>query len=114
MTSRALEVLRADSEDLYYSDAKNACVQSIPVEYNTRFTQNLSNLAAGSSTFIIPPGNGLRCPILVLGYSAASILSQGSPAVANQGLYALPRGWGYNAIARISWRIGKNKLPKSW
>ena len=54
MTSRALEVLRADSEDLYYADAKNSCVQSIPVEYNTRYVQNYSNLAGGSSTFIIP------------------------------------------------------------
>jgi hypothetical protein len=109
MTSRALEVLRADSEDLYYSDAKNACVQSIPVEYNTRFTQTLSNLGAGSSTFIIPPGNGLRCPVLVLGYSASAISSYtppSGPAVTNTGLYALPRGWGYLAIARISWRVG--------
>jgi hypothetical protein len=99
MTSRALDVLRADSEDLFYSDAKNACVQSIPVEYNTRYTQDFSNKSAGSSTFIIPPGNGLRCPIVVMGFSSAALAG-------NTGLYALPRGWGYDAIARISWRIG--------
>lgn len=99
MTSRALEVLRADSEDLYYADAKNSCVQSIPVEYNTRYVQDFSNKSAGSSTLIIPPGQGLRCPVVVLGFSAASLAG-------NTGLYMLERGWGYNAIKQISWRIG--------
>ena len=103
MTSRALDVLRADSEDLYYSDAKNACVQSIPVEYNTRYTQDFSNKSAGSSTFIIPPGQGLRCPVVVMGFSAASLAPGGVP---NTGLYTLERGWAYHLIKQISWRIG--------
>lgn len=42
-------------EDLYYTDPDNCKVESIDVEYNTRFSQNLSNLTSGSSTFIIPP-----------------------------------------------------------
>jgi len=99
MTSRALDVLRADSEDLYYADAKNSCVQSIPVEYNTRYTQDFSNKSAGSSTFIIPPGQGLRTPVVVMGFSAASLTG-------NTGLYSLERGWGYHLIKQISWRIG--------
>jgi len=99
MTSRALDVLRGDSEDLYYQDAKNSCIQSVPVEYNTRFVQNFSNLSAGSSTFIIPPGNGLRCPVVVMGFSSAALAG-------NTGLYTLERGWAYHLISRISWRIG--------
>lgn len=43
------------TEDLYYTDPQNCKVESIPVEYNTRFTQNLSNLSSGTSVFIIPP-----------------------------------------------------------
>jgi hypothetical protein len=88
------------AEDLYYTDPDNCKVESIPVEYNTRFSQNLTNLSSGTSVFIIPPGNGLKHVLIVLGYRAASIAGQ---CVAN----ALPRGWGYQAISQISFRIGK-------
>ena len=53
-TSGAFTDLGA-TEDLYYIDSTNCKVEAIPVEYNTRFSQNLTNLASGSSTFIIPP-----------------------------------------------------------
>jgi len=43
------------AEDLYYTDPDNCKVEAIPVEYNTRFTQNLTNLSSGTSVFIIPP-----------------------------------------------------------
>ena len=52
--SRAFEDV-GKSEDLFYSDPDNCKVEKIPVQYNTRFTQNLSNLSAGTSVFIIPP-----------------------------------------------------------
>ena len=48
---------------------------------------------------IVPPGNGLKHVIVVLGYRAASITDQ-------SGEYALPRGWGYHAIEQVSFRIG--------
>ena len=51
------------------------------------------------SVFTIPPGNGLRHILIVIGYSAAALAG-------NTGLYALPRGWGYSAISQISFRIG--------
>lgn len=77
------------SEDLYYTDPDNCKVESIPVEYNTRFTQSFSNPGAGSSTFIIPPGNGLKHVVIQLGYAA------GNARVAAQvGENALPKGWG--------------------
>ena len=54
MTSRALQVLEADKEDLFYSDVASCKVQSIPVQYNTRYSQEFSNKASGTSVFIIP------------------------------------------------------------
>lgn len=85
--------------DLYYSDAANSKIQAIPVEYNTRFSQDLANKSAGVSVFLIPSGNGLRHVVIALGYRAASINAQ-------NGATALERGWGYRAIRNISFRIG--------
>lgn len=98
MSSHAL--LRVGEElDLYYTDPKNCDKQSIPVEYNTRFTQAFSNLGQGVSVFTIPPGNGVRHVLIVVGYSAAAL-------AANTGGAALPRGWGYQAIKQVSFRVG--------
>lgn len=99
MSSQALSVVAHEVEDLYYTDPANCKVQAIPVEMNTRFRQDFSNKGTGSSTFIIPPGNGLRCPVIVLGYKASTLAG-------NTGLNALPRGWGYNALQQLSFRIG--------
>ena len=85
-------------EDLYYTDPDNCKVEAIPVEYNTRFTQDFSNKSSGSSTFIIPPGNGLKHVVIVLGFNAT--------AGGQTGENALCKGWGYNAIQQISFRIG--------
>jgi hypothetical protein len=86
-------------EDLYYTDPDNCKIEAIPVEYNTRFTQAFSNPGSGTSTFIIPPGNGLKHIVIQLGYNAASLATQ-------TGNNALPTGWGYSAIQQISFRIG--------
>jgi len=69
------------------------------VEYNTRFTNDFTSKSSGTSTFIIPPGNGLKHIVISLGYNAASLALQ----VGNN---ALPQGWGYSAIQQISFRIG--------
>jgi hypothetical protein len=92
-------------EDLYYTDPDNTKVESIPVEYNTRFTQDFSNKASGSSTFIIPPGNGLKHVVICLQYSAGNA-SVGTIATSASGDYVLAKGWGYNAIRQISFRVG--------
>jgi hypothetical protein len=84
---------------LYYVDPDNCKVESIPVEYNTRFSQDFSNKSSGSSTFIIPPGQALKHVIITLGYNASSINNQ-------IGENVLPLGWGYHAIQQISFRIG--------
>lgn len=97
-TSQAM-VRIGEETDLYYTDPKNCEKQAIPVEYNTRFRQDFSNKGTGVSVFTIPPGNGLRHIVVVLGYNAASINGQ-------LGAQALPRGWGYQAISQVSFRIG--------
>jgi len=86
-------------EDLYYADEDNTKVESVPVSYNTRYTQNMNNLSAGTNVFTIPPGNGLKHVVIVLGYRAATITAQ-------QGANALPRGWGYKALSLVSFRVG--------
>ena len=48
-------------EDLYYTDPDNCRVEAIPCEYNTRFTNDFTSKTSGTSTFIIPPGNGKFC-----------------------------------------------------
>lgn len=85
-----------EHEDIYYSDPANTKIQAIPVEYNTRYQQDLANKSAGTSVFLIPPGNGLRHVVVVLGYNAGTLAGQNN---------ALARGWGYSAIKNISFRI---------
>ena len=103
MTSRALAVLEADKTDLYYSDAKNANVQNIFVLPNTRYFQEFSNKASGTSVLTVSPSNGIQCPVVVLGYTPADMAGCVSGGV---GKFALARGWGYDAIETVSWRVG--------
>jgi len=98
MSAQAL-VRVGEPLDLYYCDKDNAKKQAIPVSYDTRYSQNLTNLTQGVSVFTIPPNQGVRHCIVVLGYSAAALAGQ-------TGNYALEQGWGYNAIRQISFRIG--------
>lgn len=85
--------------DLYYQDSDNARKQIIPTIVDTRYTQEFSNKSSGTSVFTIPPNQGLGQLLVVLGYSASSVNGQ-------TGNYALARGWGYEAIEQISFRIG--------
>jgi hypothetical protein len=85
--------------DIYYTDDANCKKQSIPVEYDTRYRQDFSNKSAGVSVLTIPPNQGVRHCLIVLGYSAASINTQ-------TGSRCLERGWGYKAIEQVSFRIG--------
>jgi hypothetical protein len=98
LSSRAFDDL-GSKEDLYYSDPKNCKVEAIPVEYNTRFTQNFQTLGPGTNVFVIPPGNGLKHCVLVFGWNKGALSAQ-------TGVDALPLGFGYQAIEQISFRIG--------
>jgi|GEM_PF-7105339 len=101
MSSQALAVLESGPRDLYYSDEKSCLVQSVPVQYNTRFAIDFSNKGSGQSSFLVPPSNGLRTPVIVLGYRANTLAG-------NNGRFALPRGWCYEAVESISWRVGSS------
>jgi hypothetical protein len=92
-----------DPRDLYYTDEKNCLKQAIPVEVDTRYRQDFSNRSTGVSVFTISPGNGVKHLLICLGYNAGT-LSAGQ--YAQVGDKALERGWGYNAIRQISFRIG--------
>lgn len=85
--------------DLYYTDDSNCRKQSIPVEYDTRYSQDFSNKSSGVSVLTIPPNQGVRHCLIVVGYRAASISTQ-------TGSRSLERGWGYKAIEQVSFRIG--------
>jgi hypothetical protein len=92
-------------EDLYYTDPDNCKVESIPVEYNTRFSQDFSNKLSGSSTFIIPPGNGLKHVVICLQY-AANRADINAIVPGPSGDWCLPTAWGYRAVRQISFRVG--------
>ena len=66
---------------------------------NSRFVQTFTNLGAGSSQFVISPNQGVSDIILQLTFPTATT------ADAN---LALPLGWGYNMINRISVRYGSS------
>lgn len=86
--------------DLYYMNSETSMKQAFPVVMNTRFTQDFTNKTQGSSTFIIPPQNGVNQVVAVLGWNA------GTWSAADASGVALPRGWGYSAIKQVSVRYG--------
>jgi len=85
--------------DLYYPDPETAQKQCYRTSQNTRFIQGFQNLSGGSQTLTIPPNNGIQDIVLSM---TLATLPSGSTG------YSLPRGWGYSAISRISYRYGKN------
>ena len=93
------------STDLFYSDPDNTKVEAIPVEYNTRYSVALSNPSSGTSVAILPPGNGVKHVLLVLGFSAATVAAMAPGGVPGA---ALAQAWGYQAVNQISFRIGKH------
>jgi hypothetical protein len=84
--------------DLYYYDSRNTHKQSIPTVVSNRFVQALNNLRQGSTTFIISPDQGVSDIIL-----GVKLPEHGVGGV-NYTDLALPRGWLYALIDRISVR----------
>lgn len=97
------EALRlGKSMDIWYYTSDTTHKQSIPSVVDTRFYQDLTSKGAGSSTFIISIDQGVSDVIL-----SAKLPAQGVNAVDYTGL-ALPRGWLYSLINRISVRYGSS------
>jgi hypothetical protein len=88
--------------DIWYYTSDTTHKQSIPSVVDTRFYQDLTSKGAGSSTFIISIDQGVSDVIL-----SAKLPAQGVNAVDYTGL-ALPRGWLYSLINRISVRYGSS------
>lgn len=83
--------------DLYYYDSETSKKQAFATTVNTRFVQQFQNLAGGSSTFTCPPANGYQDVVLSLAFTNSG---------GNPGAIALPRGWGYALLSRVSFRYG--------
>ena len=89
------------AKDIYYYGRESLHKQAIPTIVDLRFKQALNNLRAGSSTFIISVDQGVSDVLLAAKLPAAG--SFGGVDVSYNGL-ALPRGWMYDAINRVSVR----------
>ena len=75
--------------------AEKACFRT---SINTRFSQSLTNLSGGTSTFTIPPNNGIQDIVIAMEIADLTV-------GAADGL-GLNRGWGYAAIKSVSFRYG--------
>jgi hypothetical protein len=98
-TSSAQDMVRpGECVDLYYYDGETSKKQCFPVTLNTKYIQNMNNLSSGSSTFTIPPNNGVQDIVMVFKINTLS-------ATDASGL-ALPAGWGYYLLNQVSFRYG--------
>jgi hypothetical protein len=96
--------------DTYYYGETNVSKQAYPAVVTTRFVQQFTQLGAGSSQFVISPAMGI-----------SDIVCQ-FVTPANTGQYtgaALPQGWGYSLINRLSVRYGSSAQyfwtgPQMW
>jgi hypothetical protein len=85
-------------KDIYYYTRDTLHKQSIPTIVDNRFLQALNNTSQGSSTVIISVDQGISDILF-----AVKRPEQGVGAV-NYADLALPRGWAYSLINRISVR----------
>lgn len=91
-----------EMRDLMYPGDTNVIKQAYPSVVNTRFLQQFTNLGAGSSQFVISPSGGVSDIILQF---ATPLQGAGGTSYANG---ALPTGWGYSLINRVSVRYGSS------
>jgi hypothetical protein len=96
---RIQEALRLGGpRDIYYYSRESVHKQSIATVVDNRFQQNLMALGAGSSTFIIAVDQGISDILL-----SATLPDQGQYGADYTDL-AVPQGWLYQLINRISIR----------
>ena len=89
--------------DSYYYGETNLEKQAYPCVVNTRFVQQFTNLGGGSSQFVISPQQGVSDIIVELVMPLI-----GSNGFSSATGYALPTGWGYNLVNRLSVRYGSS------
>ena len=86
-----------EMKDMMYPGETNVEKQAYPAIVNTRFLQTFTNLGQGSSQFVISPNGGV----------SDIIIQMTTPTGTYTGA-ALPSGWGYSLINRISVRYGSS------
>jgi hypothetical protein len=84
--------------DVMYAGETNIEKQAYPAVVNTRFVQQFTNLGQGSSQFVLSPNGGI----------SDIILQMATPAAGTYTNAALPTGWGYSLLNRVSVRYGSS------
>ena len=102
LTSNVQSSIRpGDEKDTYYYGDTNSSKQVFNNVVNTRFVQNFTNPAAGTSQFTISPFQGISDVILAFTLGGAYTGGGSTPA-------SLPQGWGYSMIQQVSVRYGSS------
>ena len=103
--SNLLDAMRLGRpEDLYYVTSDTARKQSIATLVDNRFQYGLTQLAQGSSTIILSPDQGISDIILAVKLPAQGAGQAVGGGPCNYAGLALPRGWGYSMLNRLSVR----------
>lgn len=92
-----------DSVDIYYYNSKTLEKQDIRTTQNTRFFQQISNTAGGSSTFIISPDQGVSDIIFALKLPEVNI-APGATGLNGYGGLAVSKAFGYQLVKNVSIR----------
>jgi len=82
--------------DYQYPDPQTASKQCWRTSMNTKFVVGFNTLTAGVNTLTIPPNNGISDVLVQLTLTAPTTTTN----------IALPDGWGYALINRLSYRAG--------
>lgn len=82
--------------DYQYPDPQTATKQCWRTSMNTKFQVGFNTLTAGVNTLTIPPNNGISDVLVMLTLTPPTTTAN----------VALPAGWGYNLINRLSYRVG--------
>jgi hypothetical protein len=83
--------------DLTYNGDTNTSKQAYPNIVNTRFVQTFTNLGQGSSQFVLSPNGGISDIVLQMLTPSGTYTNT-----------ALPTGWAYSLINRVSVRYGSS------
>lgn len=90
-------------EDVYYYNSDTVKRQTIATLQNTKFFQELNNLRAGSSTFVINPQQGLSD--VIVGFKLPTVNTQpGATGVNGYGGLAVSKAFAYQLIKSVSYR----------
>jgi hypothetical protein len=82
--------------DYQYPDPQTASKQCWRTSMNTKFVVGFNTLTAGVNTLTIPPNNGISDVLVQLTLTPPTTTTN----------VALPQGWGYALINRLSYRAG--------